>query len=159
MHNPPALIGTDNFWTRASTGRKVAYVAGGVAGVTAVTMLVRWAMRPDPFSTVSPQCNDFAFGDRGEINDAIRPMVRAAARKGAVDPFAVASDFVRRYTDCHSYPQNARNPGEAELYVSSFGEVLRVMEEEQLLSPEQKTYFSEMVAVWGRAQGLSGGGA
>jgi hypothetical protein len=113
-------------------------------------------MTPDPFTTVSDQCNDFALADRQQINDAIFPLVRAAARDGAVDPFAVTTEFVRKYAShCRSYPETTRNPGEAKLYVQSFDQVLRVMQEQQLLSEDQRGYFLEMVSVWGKSQGLA----
>lgn len=144
------------WWASQSTGRKVAYVAAPVVGVTALVLVARWAMKPDPFQSVSDQCNDFALANRQEINDAIAPLVRSAAREGAVDPFAVTTQFVRRYADhCRSYPETTRNPGEARLYVESFAQVLRIMEEQQLISAPQKGYFLEMVSVWGKSQGLS----
>jgi len=152
----PVGAGVRSWWTAQSTGRKVAYVGGSVAGVTALVLAVRWAMTPDPFTSVSEQCNDFALGDRQEINEAIVPLVRSAARGGAVDPFAVTTEFVKRYAShCRSYPETTRNPGEAKLYVESFAQVLRVMGDEQLLTDAQRGYFLEMVSVWGKSQGLA----
>lgn len=152
-HNPNG--GVRAWWASQSTARKVAYVGGGVAGVTVLALGIRWLVRPDPFTKVSDQCNDFALGDRQEINDAIVPLVRSAASDGAVDPFAVTTEFIRKYAShCRSYPEKTRNPGEAKLYVESFGQVLRVMEELQLLSHDQRGYFLEMVSVWGKSQGL-----
>jgi len=152
----PVGDGLRSWWGAQSTGRKVAYVGGSVAGVTALVLVVRWAMTPDPFTKVSDQCNDFALADREEINQAIFPLVRSAARDGAVDPFAVTTEFVKRYAShCRSYPETTRNPGEAKLYVESFAQVLRVMEEQQLLTAAQRGYFLEMVSVWGKSQGLA----
>jgi hypothetical protein len=152
VHNPGQLR---DWWGQQSTARKVAYVGGGALAVTSVVLGVRWLMKPDPFTKVSDQCNDFALGDRQEINDAIVPLVRSAASDGPVDPFAVTTEFIRRYAShCNSYPAKTRNPGEAKLYVESFAQVLRVMEELQLVSHEQRGYFLEMVSVWGKSQGL-----
>lgn len=144
-----------SFWQQAPTWKKGLYVGAGVAAVASVAMLVRWAMRPTPIQSVSPQCNDFALGNRQEINQAIEPLVRDASRHGAPDPFSITREFLVTYAPhCRSFPEAVRNPGEAELYVASFLEVVRVMEEQALLSPEQKAYFYEMVSVWGKSQGV-----
>lgn len=154
--NPVGMFPTQNFWQRAPTWKKAAYVAGGVAAVGGTWMVIRWARRPKPFASLSPQCNDFALADRNEINAAIRPLVESAAQHGPVDPFFVTTQFLQRYAPaCHSYPDPARNPGEAQLYVQAFAEVIRIMEEQRLLSPEQRAYFLEMVSVWGKSQGVS----
>lgn len=146
---PPA------FWQRASTPRKVAYVGGSVLAVAGVIWAVRWATKVRPFANVSDQCNDFSLADREEINEALTPMIRKAASHGAVDPFGVTTEFVRRYAaNCRTYPDTVRNPGEAKLYLRSFEEVLRIMADMQLVSPQQRAYFLEMVAVWAKSQGV-----
>lgn len=144
-----------SFWQRAPTWKKGVYVGGAVAAVAGTVLLVQWVVRPKPFESISPQCNDFSLGNRREINSAIEPLVRDAARHGAPEPFTITREFLSTYApSCRSYPEQVRNPGEAQLYVTAFMEVIRVMEEQALLSPEQKAYFYEMVSVWGKSQGL-----
>lgn len=143
-------------WAQQPTAVKAAVVGTGVvAAGAAVFGVYRFITKPRPFTSVADQCNDFAFGDREEINDALNPMVRSAANRGAVDPFAVTTAFVQKYApQCRTWPEPVRNPGEAKLFLQSFLEVLRVMEEQQLLSADQKAYFLEMVSVWGKFQGI-----
>lgn len=149
-------LGLRERWAALSTPKKAAVVTGGVVTVVGVAMLVRYVTRPNPIPTVTPQCNDFAFADRTEVAAAILPIIHAAAEEGAVDPFAVTTRFLRAHAPaCRSYPEEARNPGEAKLYVQAFSEVMRVMQEQKLVSPDQRTYFLEMVAVWGKSQGLA----
>jgi len=136
------------------------YSIAGV-GTVAVGSLVFWGvralMRPEPFQDIGPQCSDFSLANRQEIDDALVPMVREAASRGAVDPFSVATRFVKRYApECRSYPSEPRNAGEGQLYVAAFNEVLRVLEAEGLSTSAQQSYFSEMVGVWATAHGVPG---
>ncbi len=143
------------WYHRTPVERGLAIGAAALAVTVPTVMVIRWLRTPAPFSQVSPQCNDFALATKEEIDRAIRPQVQAEARRGAVDPFSITTEFIRRYApQCRAYPETVRNPGEAQLYVTSFTEVMRIMQEERLVSPEQKGYFLEMVSVWGQSQGL-----
>lgn len=153
----PAPMRIGEWWRARSTPAKV----GIGVGVAASGILITWGVirlaRPKPVRDISEGCNDFAFSNRAEVEEAILPLLRdARARHGHVDPFYVTTKFLKRYApQCRSYPEEARNVGEADLYVQSFVKVVDVMEGERMLSPDQRKYFEEMVSVWGRMQGLS----
>jgi len=144
------------WWRARSTPVKVGIVTGGVVCAALTTWGIFRLMRPDPVRDISEGCNDFAFANQAEVEEAILPLLRSArSAQGSVDPFYVTTRFLKRYApQCRSYPEEARNVGEAELYVQSFVKVVDVMEGERMLSPDQREYFLEMVAVWGRMQGL-----
>jgi hypothetical protein len=145
------------WWTNRSNLGKAGIVAGGVVGASLLTWGIIRLSRPDPIRDIAEGCNDFAFANQAEVEKAILPMLRnAQARAGIIDPFSVTTAFLKRYApDCRSYPEEARNVGEADLYVQTFVKVVQVMEGERMLSPDQKLYFWEMVSVWGRNQGLT----
>jgi hypothetical protein len=146
-----------SWWRARSTPAKVGIVTGAVVGAGLVTWGIVRLTRPKPVRDISEGCNDFSFANQAEVEEAILPLLRAArTRHGPIDPFYVTTRFLKRYApDCRSYPEEARNVGEAELYVQSFVKVVAVMEGERMLSPDQRKYFLEMVSVWGRMQGLS----
>ena len=160
--NPPeavAVVGGAplGWWTRQSTPKKVAIVAGSVAGVSLAVWGIRRMLAPEPIRDISDGCNDFAFANEAEVEETIIPLLKSArTRTGHIDPFYVTTRFLRKFApDCRSYPEEARNVGEALLYVQSFVKVVNTMEGERMLSPDQKGYFLGMVSVWGRTQGLS----
>lgn len=150
----PAPLG---WWTRQSTPKKVAVVAGSVAAVGLTIWGIRRMLAPEPIRDISDGCNDFAFANEAEVEETIIPLLRSArTRTGGIDPFYVTTRFLRKFApDCRSYPEEARNVGEAALYVQSFVKVVNTMEGERMLSPDQKQYFLQMVSVWGRTQGLA----
>ena len=145
-------------WWHARTPLQRRLMIGGatVAVLVPTVIVVRRIMRPNPITNVTDQGNDVALGPREEIDEALRGPIRATARRGAVNPFEITSDFVKRYApNCRRFPEAARNPGEARLYVESFVQVVRIMVEDQLISDAQRNYFLEMVSVWGKSQGLT----
>jgi hypothetical protein len=144
------------WWRARSTPEKVGIVAGGIVGVSLITWGIVRLSRPTPVRDISEGCNDFAFSNKAEVEQAILPLLKEArSQHGTVDPFSVTTKFLKRYaTQCRSYPEESRNVGEAELYVQSFVKVVDVMKGERMLSPDQRMYFLEMVSVWGRMQGL-----
>lgn len=156
-NNLPARIGAFGWWGRQSTWTKVGLVTGGAMFTGLAVWGIRRLMQPDPIQDISEGCNDFAFANQAEVEEAIIPMLRSArTRTGSIDPFYVTTMFLKRYApDCRSYPEEARNVGEADLYVQAFVRVVNAMEGERMLSPDQREYFLQMVSVWGRAQGLT----
>lgn len=146
-----------SWWRARSTPAKVGIVAGAALGAGLVTWGIVRLTRPKPVRDISDGCNDFAFANQAEVEEAILPLLHAArAKYGSVDPFYVTTKFLKKYApQCRSYPEEARNVGEAELYVQAFVKVVKVMEGERMLSPDQRQYFLEMVSVWGKTQGLS----
>ncbi len=156
-NNLPVKTGAYGWWGRQSTIRKVGVVAGGVAFTGLTVWGIHRLMRADPIRDISEGCNDFAFANQAEVEEAIIPMLRSArTRTGSIDPFYVTTKFLKKFaSECRSYPEEARNVGEADLYVQAFTKVVGAMEGERMLSPDQKEYFLQMVSVWGRAQGLT----
>lgn len=157
LANPEGnLPATAGWWGRQSTVKKVALVGGGVVGTGLVVWGIRALTRPNPVHDISDGCNDFAFANQAEVEEVIIPMLKNARRMtGNIDPFYVTTRFLKKYaSECRSYPEEARNVGEADLYVQAFVKVVNAMEGERMLSPDQKLYFLQMVSVWGRAQGL-----
>lgn len=105
---------------------------------------------------VGPQCNTFAVTDGNVLRDRIRAIIRVQGKKGAVDPFAVATAYLKKAAPhCQVYPSPPRNPGEAGLYVEAFNETLDVMQSEKLLSVTEAFSFKQMVKVWGLGHGLN----
>lgn len=105
--------------------------------------------------TVSEQCNSYEINSEQDIHDTLRAIIREEAKRGPVDPFAVARGYVKKAAPhCRSYPENSRSPGEAELFVRIFNEGLDVMVSESLLSASQVASFHEMVKAWGIGQGI-----
>lgn len=152
-HNPSygeikAWFTTQPLHTQVGT---VAVVVGGAAGLVLGTRaIIRRLRRPKPFARLAPQCNEFEFADRQVRNDAIIPIIRRAGK--TMDPFEITKEFVREYApDCSPWPA-PRSPGEAELYAKSFMDVLRVMEDENLLNHAQKAMYAAMIAVWASHQ-------
>jgi len=129
------------------------------AGVLMGSGLVIWGVRRmgsgEPISQIGAQCSDFSLSNQAEIDATMRPMVTEAAERGAVDPFTVASRYIARYAPaCRSYPEQPRNAGEGELYVSIFFEVLRVMTDLGLATEAQVNYYGQMIRAWAAAQGV-----
>lgn len=146
-------------WTNAGTPAKVAVTGGGVAlGLYGAYRLYRWATKPDPITDIGPQCSEFALGSRTEVDAALVPIVEAHARRGPVNPFEVASEFIRRYApECRSFPAEPRNPEEGRLFLVAFDETLRVLQEHSLTTDAQLKYFESMVLVWAQGVGLPAG--
>ncbi len=159
-YNPPeALAGVAplGWWERQSGMKKAAIVGGGIAGISLAIWGVRRLTRVEPIKDISEGCNDFGWANQAEIEEAVLPLLRSArTRTGTIDPFYVTTRFLKKYApDCRSYPEEARNVGEAQMYVEAFVNVVNTMEGERMLSPDQKGYFLQMVSVWGRNQGLT----
>ncbi len=105
---------------------------------------------------VGPQCNTFAITDGNILRDRIRAIIRVQGTKGTVDPFAVATAYLKKAAShCQVYPSPPRNPGEAGLYVETFNETLDVMQSEKLLSAQEVFSFKQMIKVWGLGHGLN----
>lgn len=145
------------WWHDMPTELKVVTVGGAVAGVSLVAWGIHWLMRPKPIKDISENCNEFTFATETEVNEAILPLLKSArSSSGNVDPFYVTTLFLKQYASkCRSYPEEARNVGEAQMYVQAFSKVVALMQGQKMISPDQVQYFYEMVAVWGRSQGLS----
>lgn len=143
-------------WEDMEPWQRWALIGVGVAAGTGIAVTaVRHFTREEPISQVGPQCSDFSLSNRAEIDETMKPMVLAAAERGAVDPFTLASQFIARYApECRSWPDQPRNPGEGQLYVAIFFEVLRVMGEAGLATTAQAKYYGDMVTVWAAAQGV-----
>lgn len=145
------------WWGDMPTPLKAGVVGGAVAGVGLLAWGIHWLMRPKPIKDISEGCNEFAFATATEVDEAILPLVKSArSSSGNVDPFYVTTQFLKRHApQCRSYPEEARNVGEASLYVQAFEKVVALMNGQKMISPDQMAYFYEMVSVWGRSQGLS----
>jgi hypothetical protein len=105
---------------------------------------------------VDPQCNQWNITSEGRIRDAIREETRTLAKKGAVDPFDVARNYLNKAApNCTTFPENTRNPGEAALFIVTLNTSLDVMMEENLLSEGQSETFRQMAQIWGLSQGIS----
>lgn len=145
------------WWARQSTGMKIGVVAGGVAGVSLIAWGIHWLTKPTPVRDISEGCNDFAFANKEEVDEAILPLIKSArSGTGLVDPFYVTTLFLKKYApECRSYPEEARNVGEALLYVQAFTKVVENMNGQRMISADQMSYFFEMVSVWGKSQGLA----
>lgn len=130
----------------------------GVAVLATGVVIYRAAVRPRPFQVHNAACSSFTMGTDVELDEAIKPIIREHLRwRPAVDPFAVTTDLIHRYApDCRSYPEESRNPGEAELFVACFIQVIRVMDVMRLLTESQRRYFTAMIDVWARAHDLGG---
>lgn len=152
-----ALAVAGNWWGRQSTLKKVAIVGGGVAGASLLVWGIYRLSRDEPIRDISEGCNDFSFASQAEVEQTILPILRQARHgSGSVDPFYATTIFLKKYApECRSYPEEARNVGEAELYVQAFVHVVNTMKGQRMLSPDQERFFLEMVSVWGRAQGLA----
>jgi hypothetical protein len=134
----------------------------GIAGILALSTiaLVLSKDKAKPKKTsyglkVGPQCSTWEFTDATKAQDLVADLVDSESRKGTIDPFQLASAWLRAAAgECHAYPEQARNPGEASLYRDTFNEVLYAMRERQLLSEEMDATYKEMIDTWATSQGV-----
>ncbi len=134
----------------------------GIASALAITTLALVLSRGKPKPRkksyglkVGPQCSTYEYTDETRAKETIIKAVGEAAERGAIDPFAVASAWLRAAAGkCKSYPEQTRNPGEASLYRGAFLNVLQAMREKSLLSQDMDDAYHEMIDTWASAQGV-----
>jgi len=139
---------------------KVLLVAGvvTVAAIGALIVGLAKADKPAPKKnfgiTVGPQCSTYEVTDSATISETISRLVDNSAALGAIDPFAATSTWLRGAAgQCKSFPDQARNPGEASLYREIFLQIIETMRTKQLLSTEMHDTYVAMIDTWARAQG------
>ena len=140
--------------------RKFYIGAGVVAGVAAISAIVLVATKPKPKPkkniglTVKPQCAGYTITDPMRLRDALRKQIAKSSKQRSPDPFTETSAFLRKRFKCTTYPDPARNPGEAELYAVVFKMVTEIMEQEMLTSADQRRTYDQMVDTWAASQGV-----
>jgi hypothetical protein len=136
----------------------------GVGVVSALTIAVigyavsrqeKPAPKKDYGLRVGAQCASHEFKDTAKIKETISVIIDQQAAQGAVDPFSVTTQWLRRAAGaCKAYPEQTRNPGEAELYWTIFNQVVELMKEKQLISEDMLVTYVEMIDLWAKAQGV-----
>jgi len=123
-----------------------------------VTRSEKPAPKKDYGLRVGPQCASHEFKDSGKIEETVSRLIDIKAAQGSVDPFAVTSEWLRLAAgQCKAYPDQTRNPGEAELYREVFYVVIGEMQKKNLISEQMLEAYIEMIDAWASAQGASAG--
>lgn len=144
-----------------SRQQKIAFgVIGGFVLAAGTLTTLAWAAksdpdRPKPTIEVGPGCATFAITSQQQLGDELRLAVRAAAKKGSVDPFRVTSLYLKRAVPrCRTYPARTETTGEAKLFATIFIELLNVMQQEGFLSEADTPVWYAMMTTWAVGQGV-----
>jgi len=136
--------------------------AGVVAGVALIGAIA--TSRPSTPKTkkkklgikVKPQCAGYTITDLIVLRENLRKSLQTAAKSGAPDPFQITSKFLsQKRLGCTVYPNQVRNPGEAETYAAVFKLVTELMQQEHLASEKQRRAFDEMASTWAKSMGAT----
>lgn len=145
------------------TKRKM-YIGAGIAaatlaaigGLILVTRPAKAAKPPNIGLIVKPQCSGYTITDMMILRDQLRKELRKEVKVESPDPFTVTKRFLsQKRFGCVVYPNQTRNPGEADLFATIFVLVTELMEQERLLSGTQRQTFDTMVTTWAASQGAS----
>jgi hypothetical protein len=142
---------------------KKVYIGVGVLAAAAFGGALIFATRPKKTAkktnvglTVQSQCSAYTITDMLALRDMLRKELAKQAKIGTPDPFQVTSNFLaQKRFSCTVYPNQVRNPGEADLYATVFYIVTELMMQERLLSDAQRRTFNTMATTWAKSQGAN----
>lgn len=132
-------------------------IAGGaVVGIATLAALI-WASKSEDQPKRRPlevdeDCTSYTI-NRTDLREALREQVRAAAKKGAIDPLQVAAKYIRSVAPrCPTYPEKTETPGQAQLFAEICTELLGVMQDANYLSASDHDTWLAMMTAWTTAQ-------
>ncbi len=135
-------------------------IMGGVVLLGATLATVAWASKSAPVQPrkaieVGDACTQFAVISDQQFGDDLRARLRSAAERGPIDPFQVASVYVRYVAPaCPTYPSNTTTPGQVKLFAMVYMRLLQIMQQEDFLSSTDFPMWYGMLTTWALGQGV-----